>query len=97
MSSEHAESGGFGTPAPDTENEFWQKFLSTEEAAEWFAFTDAVESELEKSGGTITVPADFLRRAIDQIKAEPLIFQHLKEAHDKLRAAQDSRPAGEGN
>ncbi len=60
------------------------------EAAEWFAFTDAVESELEKSSGTITVPADFLRRAIDQIKAEPLMFQHMREAHDRLRA-------GEGN
>lgn len=84
------ETAGFGKPAGDEEDAFWQKFLSTEEAAEWFAFTDAVEGELEKSGGTLTVPADFLRRAIDQIKAEPLLFRHMKEAHDRLRA-------GEGN
>lgn len=88
---------GFGRPAGDEEDEFWQKFLSTEEAAEWFAFTDAVETELEKSGGTLTVPADFLRRAIDQIKAEPLLFQHMREAHDRLRAASDGGSAQEGN
>jgi hypothetical protein len=87
---------GFGTPVGDDENDFWQAFLSTDEAAEWFAFTDAVEAGLETSAGTITVPADFLRRAIAQLKAEPLLFQHMKEAHDRLRAARTGS-AGEGN
>jgi len=90
MTTEPTDTSGFGNTSGEEENAFWQKFLSTDEAAEWFAFTDAVERELENSSGTITVPADFLRRAIDQIKAEPLIFQHMREAHDRLRG-------GEGN
>jgi hypothetical protein len=60
-------------------------FLATEEAAEWQAFTEAANAALENSEDeTVTVPAGFLRRAIGEIAADPLQFEHLLRAWNRV-------------
>lgn len=60
------------------------RFLATDEAEEWQAFTQAANAALEKSDGeTVTVPAAFLRRVLPEISADPLMFQHLLEAWNR--------------
>jgi hypothetical protein len=65
----------------------YARFLATEEAEEWYAFIEAARAALEGAGGdTVTVPAAFLRRAIGQMGAAPLMFDHLRQAHDRIAA-----------
>jgi hypothetical protein len=60
------------------------RFLATDEAEEWQAFTRAANAALEKSDSeTVTVPAAFLRRVLPEISADPLMFRHLLDAWNR--------------
>jgi hypothetical protein len=64
----------------------YARFLATEEAEEWYAFIEAARAALEGAGDTVTVPAAFLRRVIGQMGSTPLMFDHLRQAHDRIAA-----------
>lgn len=49
-------------------------FLETPEMADWEEFVAAARRQLETSADTVTVPAAFLRRIIDDIATSPLMF-----------------------
>lgn len=66
-----------------------EAFLTSKEGEDWQDFTEAVDRELAANpdAQTIEVPTAFLREAIADIKTNPLMFLHMKEAHDREQAA----------
>lgn len=78
----------------DEEEKFQQtmeRFLVSREGDEWQGFCEAVDQQLAANPDAekIEVPTAFLREAITEIKTNPLIFPHMKEAHDRAAAAID--------
>lgn len=54
-------------------------FLDTPEMTEWEEFVAAARRQLETGADTVTVPAAFLRRVIDDIATSPLMFGAVRQ------------------
>jgi hypothetical protein len=88
-------------PMTDDErrDELYAKFQETDEMAEWDDFVSRTRNALEANPAaeTVTVPAAFLRRVIDQIGATPHMFSvcrdRFNELCDEMGLAEEKRPA----
>jgi len=54
-------------------------FLETPEMADWEEFVAAARRQLDTGADTVTVPAAFLRRVIDDIATSPLMFGAVQQ------------------
>lgn len=54
-------------------------FLETPDMADWEDFVAAARRQLETGADTVTVPAVFLRRVIDDIATSPLMFAAVRQ------------------
>jgi hypothetical protein len=72
-------------------NELYDRFLGTDEAREWDEFVQHVREALETAGNVMffPVPAGFLRRAIDQIGTDPLMFRHMVDVYNRIADEMD--------
>lgn len=49
-------------------------FLDTQEMADWDEFITSARQQIATGAATLTVPAGFLSRVIDEIATSPLMF-----------------------
>ena len=70
----------------DQLSELTERFLATEEADEWQGFVEGAQKALsdQPEASHVLVPAAFLRAAMADIATAPLIFLHMKAAHNRV-------------
>ena len=80
--------GGAEPTEDPKEAEMELKFLDTPEAVEWLDFVDKAEEAIKTSMtlSSVFVPKAFLARILPDLKAAPLMFPHLREAHERVAA-----------
>lgn len=54
-------------------------FLEAPDMADWEEFVAATRRQLDTGADTVTVPAAFLRRVIDDIATSPLMFAAVRQ------------------
>lgn len=54
-------------------------FLDTPEMADWDAFVSAARQQLDAGAASVTVPAAFLGRIIDEISTSPMMFMAVRD------------------
>lgn len=83
----------------DRRDDLYAKFQETDEMVEWDAFVNGARKALEASpdAQTVSVPAAFLRRVIDDIGATPLAFPAYRDRFnqlcDEMGMPEEKRPA----
>ena len=79
-------------------------FLDTPDMADWEEFVAAARRQLESGADTVTVPAAFLRRVIDDIATSPLMFAAVQDdwnrhcdahGHPEFKKEGDGEDGGE--
>jgi hypothetical protein len=71
-------------------------FLDTPEMTDWEDFVAAARRQLETGADTVTVPAAFLRRVIDDIATSPLMFAAVQDDWNRHCDAQGQPALKEG-
>ena len=69
-------------------------FLDTPEMADWDAFVSATRQQLAAGAASVTVPAAFLGRIIDEISTSPMMFMAVKDHWNRHCDEERTRCAG---
>ena len=72
-------------------------FLDTPDMADWEEFVAAARRQLDTGADSVTVPAAFLRRVIDDIATSPLMFGAVRQDWNRHCDAQGQPALKEGS
>ncbi len=71
-------------PAADPEKQLRERFEKTREMALWAQFFPAVRQGSHETGAFVTLPAGFLRLAVENLEQDPFIFSALRRRWNQI-------------